>query len=399
MSELQINTTVTFQNAWDCKKKIQLHQGSARSGKSFALLQFLIVKALQNDGLLISVVRKTFPALRTSAIRDFKDILKGLGLWDDEKWMATEHTYTFDNGSVIEFFSTDSAEKLKGLRRNLLWIDEANELTSEQFMQLAIRTTDTIILSYNPSFSPKHWIIKELSVRDDVQTFITTYRDNPYLPLEQVRFIEKYRETNPRYWECYGLGQFALNEKQIYDFEIVDDWDWDNTDFVGFGLDLGYVSDPTALVSVWKTGDKLILKEHIYKTGLLTSELIELMKGNIMQNDIIIVDSSEPRLIDEFKRGGFPLAKPVKKGKDSIKWGIDLMKAYKIIVPKYCNNLIEELYSYEWQDDGSGHITNVPIDAYNHALDAARYCVMELLNAKKVNAGKYTLSVNGNKLW
>ena len=160
MTELKVDTTITFQNAWDSKAKIQLHQGSARSGKSFALLQFLIVKAI-SEVQLISVVRKTFPALRTSAIRDFKDIMKGLGLWDDNRWMATEHTYTFDNDSVIEFFSTDSAEKLKGLRRNILWVDEANELNSEQFMQLAIRTTGQIILSYNPSFSPKHWIIKE----------------------------------------------------------------------------------------------------------------------------------------------------------------------------------------------------------------------------------------------
>jgi phage terminase large subunit len=393
MSELQINTTVTFQNAWDCKKKIQLHQGSARSGKSFALLQFLIVKALQNDGLLISVVRKTFPALRTSAIRDFKDILKGLGLWDDEKWMATEHTYTFDNGSVIEFFSTDSAEKLKGLRRNLLWIDEANELTSEQFMQLAIRTTDTIILSYNPSFSPKHWIIKELAVRDDVQTFITTYKDNPYLPLEQVRFIEKYRETNPRYWQTYGLGQFAVNEKQIYDFEIVDDWDWDTADFVGFGMDLGYVSDPSALVGVWKAGDKLIIREHIYKKGLLTSEIVDMMRGNVESRDIIVIDSSEPRLIDEIKRSGFPLARGVKKGKDSIQWGIDLVKGWKLIVPKYCTNVIEELYSYEWQDDGSGGVTNIPVDANNHAMDAMRYVAMELLNKKTINAGNYQISI------
>jgi len=178
MSELQINTTITFQNAWDSKTKIQLHQGSARSGKSFALLQFLIVKALQNDGLLISVVRKTFPALRTSAIRDFKEILRGLDLWDEEKWMATEHTYTFDNGSVIEFFSTDSAEKLKGLRRDILWIDEANELTYEQYFQLAIRTTGKIILSFNPSFSVKHWILKEVQPGDDCETFITTYKNN-----------------------------------------------------------------------------------------------------------------------------------------------------------------------------------------------------------------------------
>jgi phage terminase large subunit len=392
MTELKVDTTITFQNAWDSKAKIQLHQGSARSGKSFALIQYLIVKAI-SETLLISVVRKTFPALRTSAIRDFKDIMRGMDLWDDNRWMATEHTYTFDNDSVIEFFSTDSAEKLKGLRRNILWIDEANELNSEQFMQLAIRTTGQIILSYNPSFSPKHWIIKELSVRDDVQTYITTYRDNPYLPEEQVRFIEKYRETNPRYWQTYGLGQFAVNEKQIYDFEVVDEFDFDTAEFVCFGLDIGYVSDPTALVAIWKSGDKIIVNEHIYQRGLITQQIIDILKENVDSRDIIIVDSSEPRLIDEIKKGGFPLARGVKKGKDSIQWGIDLVKKYRIVVPKSNTNLIEELYSYEWVDDGNGGVTNVPVDANNHLLDAMRYAVMEQMNAKKINAGNYAITI------
>jgi phage terminase large subunit len=392
MTELKVDTTITFQNAWDSKAKIQLHQGSARSGKSFALIQYLIVKAL-SETLLISVVRKTFPALRTSAIRDFKDIMKTMGLWDDNRWMATEHTYTFDNDSVIEFFSTDSAEKLKGLRRNILWCDEANELNSEQFMQLAIRTTGQIILSFNPSFSPKHWIIKELSVRDDVQTFITTYKDNPYLPLEQVRFIEKYRDTNPRYWMTYGLGQFAVNEKQIYDFEVVDDFDFDTAEFVCFGLDIGYVSDPTALIALWKSGDKIIVNEHIYQKGLITADILSILKENVDSRDIIIVDSSEPRLIDEIKKGGFPLARGVKKGKDSVNWGIDLVKKYRIVVPKANTNLIEELYSYEWVDDGNGGVTNTPVDANNHLLDAMRYAVMEQMNAKKINAGNYQISI------
>jgi phage terminase large subunit len=389
---LKIESTKTFENAWNATKRIQLHQGSARSGKSFALIQYLIVKALDSKSL-ISVVRKTFPALRTSALRDFKDIMQSLELWDDEKWMATEKVYTFDNGSQIEFFSTDIAEKLKGLRRNILWIDEANELAYDQYLQLAIRTTNEIILSYNPSFSPKHWILKEVSLDDDVETYITTYKNNPYLPAEQIRFIEKYRDTNPRFWQTYGLGQFAVNEKQIYDFEIVDEFDFDTAEFVCFGMDIGYVSDPTALVGIWKSGDKLILNEHIYKRGLITSEIIEMMRGNVDERDIIIVDSSEPRLIDEIKRSGFSLAKGVKKGKDSIQWGIDMVKRWKIIVPKSNANLIEELYSYEWVDDGNGGVTNVPVDANNHLLDAMRYGVMECLNAKKINAGKYQISI------
>jgi phage terminase large subunit len=396
MSELKIDTTITFQNAWDSKKKIQLHQGSARSGKSYALLQFLIVKAL-SEKLLISVVRKTFPALRTSALRDFKDIMKGLGLWDDEKYMATEHTFTFDNDSQIEFFSTDSAEKLKGLKRDILWVDEANELSHEQFMQLAIRTTGKIFLSFNPSFSPKHYIMSELAVRDDSELFITTYRDNPYLPEEQVQFIEKYRDTNPRYWMTYGLGQFAVNEKQIYDFEIVDEFDFDTAEFICFAMDIGYVSDPTALVAIWKSGDKLIVNEHLYQKGLITQQILDMLKGNVGERDILIVDSAEPRLIEEIKRGGFPLARGVKKGKDSIQWGIDLVKQYRIIVPKANTNLIEELYSYEWVDDGNGGVTNIPVDANNHLLDALRYGVMEQLNAKKINAGKYAISIGRHK--
>jgi phage terminase large subunit len=390
--ELKITTTKTFENCYNSKAKIQLHQGSARSGKSYSIIQFLIVRALE-EKKLISIVRKTFPALRTSALRDFKDIMKELGLWDEERWMATEHTFTFDNESQIEFFSTDSAEKLKGLKRDLLWIDEANELNHEQFMQLAIRTTGGIILSFNPSFSPKHYIMSELAVRDDSELFITTYKDNPYLPLEQVHFIEKYRETNPRYWMTYGLGQFAVNEKQIYEFEIVDEFDFDTADFICFGLDIGYVSDPTALVGIWKAGSKLIINEHIYQKGLITQQILDVLKGNVSERDIIVVDSAEPRLIEEIKRGGFPLARGVKKGKDSIQWGIDLVKQYNLVIPKNNSNLIEELYSYEWVDDGNGGVTNIPIDANNHLLDALRYGVMEMLNAKKINAGKYQISI------
>lgn len=390
--ELKIETTQTFANCMNSTKRIQLHQGSARSGKSMGILQFLIVEALQNK-TLISIVRKTFPALRTSALRDFKEIMHNLGLWDDERYMATEHTYTFDNGSIIEFFSVDSAEKLKGLRRDILWADEANELTSEQFMQLAIRTTGKIILSYNPSFSQRHWILTELTLRDDVETFVTTYKNNPFLPTEQVRFIEKYRETNPRYWQTYGLGQFAINEKQIYEFEVVDDYDFNNAEFVCFSMDVGFVSDPTALVGIWRNGGDLIVREHIYKKGLITSEIIEMIRGNVGERDIIVVDSAEPRLIEEIKRSGFPLARGVKKGKDSIQWGIDLVKKYRIIVAKENANLIEELYNYEWIDDGNGGVSNTPIDAYNHALDALRYGVMECLNAKKINAGKYTIGI------
>jgi phage terminase large subunit len=391
--EIKIETTQTFEHCYNSTKKVQLHQGSARSGKSFGILQYLVVKAIESK-TLISIVRKTFPALRTSALRDFKEIMKGLGIWDDDRYMATEHTYTFDNDSVIEFFSTDVAEKLKGLRRDILWIDEANELSYEQYFQLAIRTTDKIILSFNPSFSPKHWILSEVQTDNDSETFITTYKHNPFLPTEQVRFIEKYKDTNPRYWLTYGLGQFAVNEKQIYEFEIVEpatEEEYNTMEFIGWGLDLGFVQDPSALVSVWKRGESLYINEHLYQKALITSEIIQVLKQAVDVRDRLIVDCAEPRLIDEIRRAGFPLVKAVKKGKDSITYGIDLVKKYKLLVPKDATNLIEELYSYEWLSDINSNVTNTPMDANNHLLDALRYTIMELLNAKKTTAGTYTI--------
>jgi phage terminase large subunit len=147
------------------------------------------------------------------------------------------------------------------------------------------------------------------------------------------------------------------------------------------------------LVGIWKAGSKLIINEHIYQKGLITQQILDVLKGNVSERDIIVVDSAEPRLIEEIKRGGFPLARGVKKGKDSIQWGIDLVKQYNLVIPKNNSNLIEELYSYEWVDDGNGGVTNIPIDANNHLLDALRYGVMEMLNAKKINAGKYQISI------
>ena len=383
---LTINTTCTFENLLDCKSRVSQHIGGTRSGKTYAIIQFLIVKAIENQET-ITIVRKTIPSLKRTVIKDFKEIMQSLNLWKDENYNITDRIYNLYD-STIQFLSTDDADKLRGIKSSLLFIDEVSEIDEESYFQLSIRTSGNIILAYNPTTPPTHWLRR----MQDVERFITTYKDNVYLPADMVKAIEDLQFKNPRYWSIYGKGEFASNDKQIYNFEIVDEINFDTCEFVCFGMDIGYVKDPTALVSLWKSGDNLIVNEHIYQRGLITADIIEMMKGNVSDRDIIVIDSSEPRLIDEIKRGGFPLARGVKKGKDSVQWGIDLVKKYNLVIQKNNTNLIEELYSYEWLDDGNGNITNIPIDAYNHLLDAMRYGVMEMLNAKKVNKGRYAIS-------
>jgi phage terminase large subunit len=220
--ELKIQTSKTFLDLLN-DDRIAILQGGTRSGKSYSAIQYLITKALENEGLSISIVRKSFPSLRISALRDFKSILKEWELWDENSWYASENTFTFDNGSSIEFLSVQDSERRKGTKRNILFIDEANELNYEDYFQLSIRTTDKIIIAYNPSFPTNHWIFQQVLTHPEAKRYITTYKDNPFLDDTLVKEIERLEKTSPSYWKIYGLGLEGVVEGLIFDnVEVVD---------------------------------------------------------------------------------------------------------------------------------------------------------------------------------
>ena len=244
-TQLNIDTTVTFQNLLDSKKRISQHIGGARSGKTYAILQFLLVKAIERDGINITVVRKSGPVLKRTTMKDFVDILKSLNIYREDDLNITDKVWNYYNSS-IQFVSTDDPDKLRGVKQNILFIDEASEIDEESFFQLSIRTTDRIILAYNPTVSPYHW----LRQMQDCDRYTTTYLNNPYIPKEQIQAIEELQNKNHRQWLIYGKGEFAPNEKAVFQFEIVDEIN--NVDFVGFGLDFGFSSDPTALVAIYR---------------------------------------------------------------------------------------------------------------------------------------------------
>jgi phage terminase large subunit len=383
--EININTTITFENLLESKHRITHHVGGTRSGKTYAIIQFLIVEALQTNQT-ITIVRKTIPSIKKTVMKDLKDILVNLGIWDENRLNIADRIYGFDSGATIQFINTDDPDKLRGLKSDILFIDEANEVDEDAYFQLSIRTTGKIILAYNPTISPYHW----LRQMTDCERFITSYKDNPYLPKEMVKSIEDLQTKNPKLWKIYGLGEYAANDKAIYQFEVVDDFD---AEFVAFGLDWGYGGDELGLVAVFKDGENLYLEELIYEKGMVMKDISDrLEKLGINKSYEIFCDSSEPRSIEELYRCGFN-AKPVKKGPDSIRFGISVIQNYKLHVLKTSTNLINEMYGYQYATDKHGYTTDTPEGGLDHLMDAMRYVGMMKLTQKAVRKGSYAITI------
>ena len=388
--ELNITTSKTYRDI-DNSKKICILQGGTRSSKSYSALQWILVHALMEPNIVVSVVRKSFPSMRVSIMRDWQTILKQLEIWSDENWSATEHIYNFDNGSMVEFMSIDSSEKRKGSARDYLFIDECNELSREDYFQLFIRTRIKTIIAYNPSFGTNHYIFNEIQTHPESSLYISTFLDNPFLEKSIIEEIERLKWINPEYYKIYGLGLPGNNVGTIFTAELVEVIP-DEAKFVAFGMDFGFSIDPSTLVAVYKWNENLYFEELLYKKGLVTSEIIAELKSLDVKRNPIWGDSAESRLIEEIYRAGFNI-KPVKKGKDSIKMGIDIMHQHKLHILKSSVNIVREFSEYVWTVDKNGEFENIPVDYSNHAIDAIRYVCMEQLNYKKINAGNYSISI------
>jgi len=389
MKELKIQATEVFQKNYNAKSRFIVNIGGSRSTKTYSILQLLIIKALSSDEpLLISIVRKSFPSLRLSVMRDFFDILKKLDLYDENNYNATEKAYQL-NGSTIEFFSIDDAQKRRGTKRNILYINEANELSSEDFFQLQVRTTDQVFLDFNPS--EYFWYNEELEGREDVEVIRSTYKDNPFLNEAQIKEIERLQFTDAQYYQIYALGQFAGDVDLVYQHSIVDDIPTDTAKLIALGMDFGFTNDPTTLVEVWKEGDNLYLNEILYDQNLTNSDIgNKLREAGVDRYIEIIADSAEPKSIEEIKRMGFNI-KPAMKGPDSIMNGIDILKRYKLNVTKESTNLIQEFRRYKWITNKDGVKLNKPIEQWNHLMDAVRYVALNKLKEQK--KGAYAISI------
>jgi len=383
---VDVNVNVVFEHLLDSESKIVIEQGGTRSGKTYNILLYIIFHYCQvNKGKTITICRKTFPALRASVMRDFLDILKQHDKYDEELHNKSNSEYEL-SGNLVEFISLDQPQKVRGRKRNLLFINEANELDFEDWQQLVFRTEDKIILDYNPS-DEYHWIYDKVKDRDDADFYITTYLDNPFLEPSIKAEIERLKDTDEQYWQIYGVGQKGISKATIFNFTETNVIPED-AEFVSYGADAGYTNDPTTLVSVYKKDYNLYIKEHLYQTQMTTVDIHNKWKQIGITREPIYFDSAEPRLIEELRRMGWNV-RPSIKGADSVNAGIDLLKRFKIYIHKDSHNAIQEFRNYKWQEDKSGKLMNKPVDKNNHLIDATRYATYSVLS--KPNFGRYAI--------
>ena len=368
------------------KSRVRVVQGGTSSSKTYSIIPTLIMYAIDNPGAEISVVSESIPHLRRGAIRDFLKIMIAIGN-SLNNWNKSTLIYHFDNGSFIEFFSADQSDKLRGARRDVLFVNEANNIDWESYHQMSVRTRKFIYIDYNPT--QEFWAHTELIGHDNVDFVILTYKDNEALEPAIVKEIESAQYKDDPYWQnwwrIYGLGEVGSLSGVIFS-------NWEQCDkmpeayvWKAYGIDWGFTNDPTAVVEVCEFDGKLWINEILYEKGLTNADIAVRIAD--LKGEEFIADSAEPKSIEDIRRHGFRI-RACQKGRDSIRSGIDKLQQQPLMITSSSTNIIKEARGYTWAKDRTGKETGEPIDNMNHAWDAIRYTVME---KKKARSGQYSI--------
>jgi phage terminase large subunit len=383
-------TTTAIRKLYALKKRKKVIQGGTSAGKTFGILPILIDRCIRTPYLETSVVSESIPHLRRGAMKDFLKIMIETNRFRDNQWNRSSLKYTFTNGSYIEFFSVEQPDKLRGARRNVLYVNEANNVPFEAYTQLSIRTSGDIWIDFNPTAN--FWAHKEVVAQQDADFITLTYLDNEALPQTIVDDIESARERAKtseywsNWWKVYGLGQIGSLEgvciKEWKEIKLPLE-----ARLLCYGMDFGYSNDPSTLIALYKYNNAYIFDEVIYQKKLLNSDISSLFRSHDI-NGVVYADSAEPKSIAELRTYGHKVV-PCTKGKDSIVYGINLINQNEIFVTSRSKNLIKELQSYTWMKDREGNTINKPIDSFNHCIDAARYAITSQL--KTPNKGIYNI--------
>ena len=397
---MKLQTTRVFSEINNARKNgytTVSEQGSSRSAKTYNTVIWIVCECLAVPKTTVSICRATLPSLKGSVLRDFIEVLQRIGEYNDKCYNKSDLIYTFPNGSWVEFFSCDNETKLRGRKRKILFVNEANELKYLEWQQLQLRTTQFSIIDYNPSFSDEHWIC---DVNKDPRTyhFISTYKDNPFLEQKVIDEIESLKRKNFSLWQIYGLGLQAQVEGLVFRnvdvVERIPETGYRRRRFLG--VDFGYTNDPTAIVDVVieEETKTLYIDELCYRTSMLTSDIVAELKPQGAVK--IISESADPRLVQEIYRAGINIH-PVVKYQGSVEAGLTKMQEYKIVITKHSTNVIKEFRNYTYSQDKEGKWLNTPIDVWNHAIDAIRYVVMsEILGGqrKPIDRGRIAKQIN-----
>ena len=365
---MDLKSTIVFEKNYDAlynqEARFIINEGGSRSSKTYSLCQLLMVYCLQNPNKVVSIIRKTFPALRATAMRDFLEVLKEAGIYEKTSHNMSEHIYTFPNGSIVEFFSVDDEQKIRGRKRHVAWCNESNELFLDDFTQLNMRTEQKLIFDYNPSDS-NSWLY-ELPKHESI-LIKSTYRDNPFLPDTIKRQIEDLKRTDEALYQIYALGEHAISKSNIYsNWTFLPHRPARFTQFV-MGLDFGY-NHPTALMRVYWHEKDIFIEPVIYESYLTTSNLIDRMASlDVEKETEIIADYARPEIIAEMNNAGYN----VRNANKVVKKGIDNIKTFGVFAMND-KHLVKEYQNYKWKKIGD-QIMDEPIKLWDDAMDAVRY--------------------------
>lgn len=365
-------------------KRIKLNEGGSGSGKTFAILQNIIVTALQQTGQVFSIVREHYRDHRDAAMRDFFRILHAYDLYDERNHRRSQPQEYYLNGNVVQFLGIDSGDKVRSARRDYLYLNEAHTLTLDKWIQLSMRTRKGIWIDYNPSFTEHEWLDAVIA-RDDCEFIHSTYLDNyDFLEPDEIAEIERLINISEYHDKVYRQGLRAVLKGQIFKYTLIDEMPAE-TKGRYTGLDFGFTNDPTACMDVLRIGDNLYIDELFYRRGLTNPAISEELKavGHNRQRQIV-ADSAEPKSVTELQEMGWNVEGAI-KGPDSVRFGLNTLLKFKIFITKRSTNFRKEADNYIWSTHkATGELTNEPIDAYNHGWDAVRY----VAGNKFVDSGK-----------
>jgi len=380
------STTTATKKVARLKKRIRAVQGGSSASKTVSILLYLIARAQTDETpTLTSIVSESLPHLKQGAMLDFLNIMQTHDYFEDARWYKSHpSTYTFETGSKIEFFSIGEPKKVRGPRRDRLFINEANNTPFESFEQLEIRTNELVYLDWNPT--NEFWFYTDVKdKRDDVDHITLTYKDNEALGESIVQSLEQ-RMNRKEWWKVYGLGQLGEVEGKIYtDWQIIDDLPV-MAELKGYGMDFGYSNDPTSIIAIYYLDGGYIIDEKLYMKGLSNKQLADTLLA--LPTGLVIADSAEPKSIDEIRSYGINII-GAEKGKDSVTHGIQLVQDQKISVTARSVNVIKEYRNYLWKVDKDGRVLNEPEHQWSHSMDAIRYRMSSLLKEKERKAVTY----------
>jgi phage terminase large subunit len=381
-------TSVIFERNYNSTAEVIVNQGGTSSGKTYSILQVLCLKAIGENDQVITVVGQDVPNLKSGALRDMQTIVASSP--DIQSWIkgynASDRIYTFHNGSIIEFKSYQDPQDAKSGKRHYLFMNEANGINYWIYWELARRTNKQVFIDYNPN--ARFWVHDKLIGKEGVELIISDHRHNPFLSDKTRRDIEGIRNEDEELWKVYARGMTGKIEGLIYR-----NWGTIGTipsdaHLIGYGMDFGFTNDPTAVVGVYRYNGELIIDEVMYHKGYTNQDISQYFtQSGIDRSVTIVADSAEPKSIEEIRRMGWRI-EGANKGKDSILNGIDILKRFRINVTNRSTNLLKELNAYKWKEK-DGNATNVPIDSFNHGMDALRYLALNKLAEK--NRGKYAI--------